>query len=270
MQRRLIALAALALLAAGCLYVYKLEVPTDRTWPAAGLTAASISTLNGRLTVAATADTTVAAAITRRCFGRNRADAEAHIDNIVITDTIADGRLAVVVTAPSDPRNYGADFEIGLPAGIALNLHTSNAAVSVAGARAGITARSSNGAVSLIGTAGPADLTTSNGTVVVAVHTGSITIGTSNGAVECDLALLDPTGHCRIETSNGRVTLRLPADVSARFELTTSNADVTVAAGFGSVSYTRSERTRKSGAIGSGAAELTITTSNGDIIVQPR
>ncbi|MFO7675205.1 MAG: DUF4097 family beta strand repeat-containing protein [bacterium] len=271
MKNRLIALAALALVATGCLYIYKLEVPANRTWPAADLTAAAFHTLNGTVEVATTADTTVSAAITRRCFGRNRADAEAHIDDIVITDTITGGRLSVVATAPSaSARNYGADFEIALPAGLALDLRSSNGRLAVVGARSGITARTSNGAVSLTGTAGTTTINTSNGAVAVAVHSGSITINTSNGAVDCDLVLLEATGHCRIETSNGHVTLRLPADVSARFDLATSNGDVTVGTGFGSVSYTVSERTRKTGTIGSGAAEVAVKSSNGSVTLLPR
>ncbi|MFO7639453.1 MAG: DUF4097 family beta strand repeat-containing protein [bacterium] len=269
MLRRIVAFAALAVLATGCLYYYKLEVPSERNWQA-DITSARFRTLNGSVDVLIGTDTTTTALVTRRCFGRSRGDAEGHIDDIVITDTVADRRLDFLVTAPTGPRNYGADLDITLAPAAALELHTSNGAVSIVGVRSGIAARSSNGRLELTGTAGTADLNTSNGAVTVAVHTGSITISTSNGEVACDLALLDATGHCRIETSNDNVTLRLPADVSAGFDLETSNGDITIVPGFGSIEYTLQERTRKTGSLGSGAAALTIKTSNGNITVRPR
>lgn len=269
MSRLLPALAALALLAAGCLYYYKLELPETRSWPAE-LDAAAFHTQNGSVEVTTAADTTTTAFITRRCYGRSRADAEAHIDDIVITDTLADRRLDFRVTAPSGPRNYGANLELNVPRTAALDLHTSNGSITVTGTAADITARTSNGAVTLTGTTGAADINTSNGAVAVAVHSGSIAIVTSNGRIDCDLAQLGATGHTRLRNSNGHVTLSLPADASARFDLETSNGDITITPGFGSVSYTKNERTHKTGSIGSGAAELTIKTSNGDIIVRPR
>ena len=254
MTRLLPALAALALIATGCLYFYRLELPETRTW-SAYLDAAGFQTLNGSIEVTATADTTTSAFITRRCYGRSRADAEAHIDNIVIADTLADRRLELRVTAPSGPRNYGASLELSVPRTAALDLNTSNGSITVTGTAADITARSSSGAVALTGTAGAADISTSNGAVAVAVHSGSIAIVTSNGRIECDLALLEATGHARLRTSNGHITLSLPADASARFDLETSNGDITITPGFGSVSYTREERTHKTGSIGSGRSE---------------
>lgn len=288
MKRLLLALVALALIAGGCLYFYRLEVPETRTWSAA-LDAAAFHTLNGSIAVTTTADTTTTAFITRRCYGRSRADAEAHIDNVVVTDTLADRRLELRVTAPStDPRNYGASLDITLPRTAALTIETSNGSISVTGTAADIAARTSNGAVTLTGTTGGVDISTSNGAVTLTGTTGTAVIGTSNGAVtiavhsgsigattsggriDCDLARLEATGHARLRTSNGRVTLTLPADASAAFDLETSNGDITITTGFGSVSYTKNERTHKIGSIGSGAAELTIKTSNGDIVVRPR
>ncbi len=270
MTRRLSLLAFAALLAAACLYVFKLEVPYPHSYSAAGITDYSTTTKNGTVEMTATADSVISVNITRRCYGRNREDAEAYIDNIVITDTVEGGRLTVDADMPSGDRNYGADFVITAPDSVRVNLHTSNGSLTVTGMTGGGSVRTSNAAVTLTGTSGSFSLSTSNGKVSVRVHTGGVDISTSNGAVDCDLTGLGPTESALIRTSNGAVTLLLPADVSASFDASSSNGEVTVAPGFGSIAYTRQDRDHKTGTIGSGAATIEIETSNGAVIIRPR
>jgi len=259
----------LALLGLACLYTYKLEIPENRSWPASGITAISIATGNGRIAVSAAAETTISARITRHCYGRDKADAEQAIRNVTIFDTIVGTELMLEAEMPSGNRSYGAHFEVTCPESLRLSLTTSNGGVSLTGMRAGADATTSNGSIALLNTAGAMNLATSNGTVTVQVHRGPINVSTSNGAVECDLAQLGPTESATLKTSNAKVTLLLPADVSATFDAKTSSSDVTIT-GFGVVEYEISERAHKKGRIGSGASTLQVETSNADILIRSR
>ena len=257
------------LLSVACLYTYKLEIPETRDWPASGITSISASTRSGHINVAASGSASIAATITRYCYGRNEADAKEAIENVVVKDTIEGSELNLWAEMPGGRRSYGAYYDITAPDSVSLVLSTSNGSITLAGMTGGAHASTSNGDVNLLNTAGDMDLVTSNGGVAVQVHRGGISISTSNGAIECDLAELGPTESATLVTSNGKVTLCLPAGVSASFDAETSNGDIAIT-GFGYVEYEVSERTHKRGLIGSGSSSVTIATSNGDILIRAR
>ncbi len=258
-----------ALLGIACLYTYRLERIEERTWPAAGIATLSAGSRNGAITVTAVDDSLVRGLITRYCYGRDSADAERVLANVTVTDTIVGSVLKVVAQMPAGSRPYGAKFEFTAPDSVLPTLSTTNGSVTVTNMSAGANVTTSNGAVNLTGTAGAADVSTTNGAVTVTVHRGAVVAATTNGKVECDLAELGPTESCLLSTTNGAVTLWLPSDVSASFDLKTTNGDVTVT-GFGAVTYDVSERAHKQGRIGSGASTVTVETSNAGITVRSR
>ncbi len=269
MNKRIGIFFPIAILVTGCLYPYRLEVPETRTWPAEGISSISASTKNGGITVCAAEEPNITAHITKRCYGRNKEDAEKYLKNVVIKDTIISGQLSINTEMPSGNRNYGAEFEISSPESTHLDLSTTNTEISLTNMTAGANLSTSNNAVSLKNTQGQINISTSNGKVLVQVHHGGIEARTSNGEIDCDIAKLDATESIILETSNDKVLLRLPQDVSATFDLTTSNGEITVT-GFNSIRYDTQERTHKTGTIGSGASTITISTSNGDIIICAR
>lgn len=259
----------LALLAVGCLYTYRLEKPETRTYPATDVRQLSVSTKNGKIEVGTTSDTAITAHITRVCYGRDEADAERYLRDVTIEDTISDGALVITARMPAGNRTYGANFEVSVRESTACNVTTSNGSVSVAGLVADIAASTSNGEVKLLDTRGRADLSTSSGKVTVTVHRGAVQARTSNGAINCDLAELGPSDQAMLRTSNGPITLLLPADVSATFDARTSNGAITFE-GFSNIRFDTNENTHKTGQIGSGAAAVSIETSNGEVVVRSR
>jgi DUF4097 and DUF4098 domain-containing protein YvlB len=258
-----------ALLCLCCIYTYKLELPETRTWSTSGIFGISASTRNGQVTVTAAGDTLIKATITRWCYGRDSADAADAVKNVVVKDTVVGDEVRLWAEMPSGRRSYGAHYELNAPESTALSLSTSNGAITLTGMTAGADASTSNADITLLDTRGSAVLSTTNGKVQARVHRGSISIFTSNGTVDCDLAEFGATDVASLATSNGKVTLYLPADVSAVFDATTTNADITIS-GFAQVSYEISERTHKRGRIGSGASDVSIVTSNGDVVVRAR
>jgi len=266
-MRKLVSLVIL--LGIACLYTYRLEREESRTWPAAGIAELSAGSRNGSITVTAAADSLVSAHITRYCYGRDSADAEKVLGNVTVEDTIVGSVLKVVSQMPSGSRPYGCKFEFTAPDTVALSLSTTNGDVTVNNIAAGVNVVSTNGDVALTGTAVSADLSTTNGKLIIQGHSGTVLAATTNGKIECDLAALGPTEGCLLSTTNGAVTVWLPADVSATFDLLTTNSDVTVT-GFGNVSYDVSERSHKKGRIGSGASTVNVETSNAAILVRSR
>lgn len=252
-----------------CIYTYRLELPETRSWPAASLTSLEVTTRNGHIHISPAPDSLLTAHITRWCYGRDSADAARTLGNITLEDTVNSGRLCLLARLPGGSRSCGVHYDLSVPASIPLTLSTSNGTVAVTGITADVSVATTNADIEVMDTRGALNLSTSNGSARIRVHRGSVAVSTSGRAIECDLAELRATESASLVTSNGKITLYLPANVSATFEAITSNGDITIY-GFGLVSYEKSERTHKRGRIGSGASIITLLTSNADILIRAR
>ena len=259
----------ISLLAVACLYTYKLEVPETHTYAAAGINGISVTTENGAVSVAESAATVITVNVLKHAYGRDQEDAEKAIANVVYSGTIVGDELRVKAEMPSGSRPYGAAFTISTPVTTAVTIQTTNGAIDVSNTVGDIAASTTNGAITLTGTDGTASLSTTNGALEVDVHRGGVEGKTTNGAVECDLAELGPAEDVILETTNGTVTLWLPADVSASVDATNTNAGIFVL-GFTSVVYDIQEEHHVRARIGSGASSITITTTNASITVRAR
>jgi DUF4097 and DUF4098 domain-containing protein YvlB len=256
------------LLAVACLYTYKLEVPETHTYAAAGIGRINVTTQNGAVRVAESTATVIRIDVLKYAYGRNREDAEKAMANVVYSDTIVGSELRAKVETPSGSRPYGASFTIAAPDSTNLTLSTTNGDVEVAGLVGNISATTTNGNVELTGTAGTASVSTTNGSLAVSVHSGPLYGATTNGTVDCELAALGPTEDVGLATTNGKVTLLLPDDVSALIDATNTNGFITIY-DFTVVYESQTEHHIR-GRIGSGASSITITTTNGDIVVRRR
>jgi DUF4097 and DUF4098 domain-containing protein YvlB len=245
-------IATLGVMVSGCFFSYILEVPETRTWlEDEGITEIAVSTPNGKITVSSTTATTTTALITRKCSGMDREDAEKYIGNVKITEDITGGKLSLGANTPVyNVRNYAADFEITTPESNILDLATTNGSVNVTG----MTAR--------------AKIRMTNGKIVTNNHSGEIDAVTMNGNVDCDISTL--TAAVSLDTTNGNVTLSLPASASASFDSSTTNGYVTVT-GF-SPDYSMEYSTRKVGTIGTGPSytSVTLNSTNGNVTIQAR
>lgn len=215
-------------------YSFKLDVPETKTWPAVGVLKLDVSTPNGGMDIFVTGADPISAEITRSCRGTDRADAEAHIDNVTVTDSLAGDTLTIAADMP-DPndRSYNAYFDIESSVVEYMNLHIDNGGIGVVD------------------------------------HQGSLDVKISNGDIACVLAALPAAGWTDLETVNGVVILDVPADVSATFDIQVVNGTVTVS-GLDSATYTIDESNHKAGTLGAGDAEINITVSNGEAYLQAR
>ena len=268
MRKQLRRFLPLVLLAAACLYTYKLEVPETHTYAAAGISGLNATTQNGAVSVTASNDSVITVGVLKHAYGRDLEDAEKAIVNVVYSDTIVGDELIVKAEMPSGNRPYGASFTIAAPANTDLSLSTTNGDVSVTSTVGSINASTTNGSVELTGTTGTASVSTTNGRLNVIVHSGAFYGATTNGAVDCDLAALGVAEDVGLATTNGKVTLLLPDDVSAVIEATNSNGLITIY-DFTVIYEVQTEHHLRA-RIGSGASSITITTTNGDVVVRRR
>ena len=128
----------------------------------------------------------------------------------------------------------------------------------------GVDARTSNGPVTLAAASGAVAIETSNGPVTVgATDPVTLHVRTSNGGITFDGPL--QAGDTVLETSNGPVELRLPADAAFSIDATTSNNKVS--SEFASDGATPESELR--GTVGApdqaAGTRITVRTSNGPI-----
>ena len=97
-----------------------------RSWSAQNISFITTITINGEITVTAGTEDTISARITRKCSGKNQDEAKENIKNIVITETLENGRLTLEADMPQDGSYYEADFEITAPASIQLGRKSPN------------------------------------------------------------------------------------------------------------------------------------------------
>ncbi len=269
MKNRLLRALPALLLAVACLYTYKAEESETHSYTGDGVDRMAVETRNGPISVFAVLDSSVTVSVLKHAYGRNRDDAEKALGNVAYSGGIVGDELWARVDMPSGPRPYGAGFTVTAPESIRIALTATNGAIKVSNMVGGIDASSTNGEVVLAGTAGAVRLSTTNGPVDVRVHCGGIDATTTNGRIDCDVAELAPTEAVTLVTTNGGVTLLLPADVSATVDATNTSAAITVL-DFTAVVYEVLLEHHVRARIGSGASRITITTTNAGITVRAR
>jgi hypothetical protein len=250
-NRYLTLLLLAALLVAGCI-VYNVQADRrdTKTWPVAGIAAIDIRADNGAISIRASTDTVISAKITMGCKGTSQADAEAHLADITVGDSMSGTTLYMWGKIPqANARSYNTEFEVSAPATSLLRIETKN------------------GAVTLDSMAGAAVVVATSGAVGTVAHSGSISVEAANGAIDCDIAALDTGEAAALHSANGRVTLYLPAGASFVFDITTTNGKANVT-GFTNANYSTNEATHKTGIVGTGAAAVKLHSENGNVNIQ--
>ena len=227
-----------------------------------------VETFNGAIEVSPASGPDVSAEVERTGEGSDQAKAEADRDAIEVTLEMVDGvallRAVYTPSPESIPSGSGAAVTLLVPAATRLELATSNGSVAVRDISGGVETSTSNGPVTLDGVAGALAIETSNAPVTVsAADPVALAVHTSNGGITFDGALLP--GDTTLETSNGSVELRLPADAAFTIDATTSNADASSEFTIDGVASDG----QLQGTVGApelaAASNLTVRTSNGPI-----
>jgi hypothetical protein len=262
---QLILFALLTAAVAGCGYSHLFEDQGALEPPQTGVNSLDVETGNGFVRVTRVDDTTgIHITYTRRAHGRSREDAEEHVNDIVVSSQVEGGVLKVRADWPDGARTYGCDFNVQMALRIPVDIRTSNGLIAVANTDAPAVLETTNGPIEAAGTSGPTTARSTNGAVRFTGHRGSLDAGTTNAPVTCAVEVLIPSDAVKLASTNGAVTLLVPDETQADFDASTSNAEVTVD-GFPDISYSRTERTHKTGTVNGGGAQITLASSNGDV-----
>jgi DUF4097 and DUF4098 domain-containing protein YvlB len=248
-------------------------------------------TFNGAVDVLTGAADKVEIKVTKRTGGPNQDEADDDLDNIDVRLEQTGNKVVIHVRSinPKPFVNRGAAIEIQVPEGSTLDLRTTNGKVSTVGLVGDTVAHSSNGPIQAQGSRGTLDLETSNGSISVNGGVGKISAKSSNGGIDIvsDNALLAAhTSNGRISyrgklgagdhvlsTSNGSVTVKLPADAAFGLKAKTSNGKITTDFTNESEAPSKKKKPSKSqlsGTFGArqSSALLDIQTSNGSIEIR--
>ena len=125
-----------------------------------------------------------------------------------------------------------------------------------------------NGAVKVLGAGGPVRATTTNGSVEVADAGADIEASTTNGSIRAGYRQAPTAGTQRLNTTNGSVTVTLPADATGDFSASTVNGGIStdfpleVSGRFGG--------RKLRGRLGEGSVRFELSTVNGAVKILKR
>jgi hypothetical protein len=185
------------------------------------------------------------------------------------------------------PQRHSADVTVTVPAGCPTQLGVVNASAIVSGISASISAKSVSGDITLDGVTGNVDAKTVSGDLEargidgeVAFNSvsGGLTLAggvvsrlaakTVSGQITADIDLRDGAG-LKVNTVSGDVAVRVPASASARVDLKSTSGRVR--SGFDGMSPKPGRGpTVLSATIGSGSADLTVSSMTGDVTLLAR
>jgi RNA polymerase sigma factor (sigma-70 family) len=245
-----------------------------------------VETFNGPITVKTGDKDAAKATVTKSAREKTEKAAEEDLKNIEVAMTQEGDTIRVkareVEQAPRGER--GAAVEVQVPPGAAVELHTSNGPVTVAGATGDVTAATSNGAIDVQGGKGKLHLTTKNGKILAEGGTGAVEARTSNGGITIKAENAVVTAHTSngaihftgklgkgdhsFETSNGAIAVTLPRD--AQFHLDAHTSHGVISSGFTLEPADKKRKDTVKGNVGEKpTATLKLRTSNGNVDIQP-
>lgn len=141
-----------------------------------------------------------------------------------------------------------ANFIVELPPNVVVDAQTSNGAVTIDGASAGVRARAMNGTVNATHVSGP-----------VGIHT-------TNGEIHLSADSLGPADSVDVSTVNGMIVAQLPAQTDGAWDLRVTNGVVKSDFALAAESSRRGNR-HLTGQIGSSSRQVRMHAVNGMITV---
>ncbi len=264
----LLAVASLGCGAAINIGRFTAEEAVSQSFEVSGTPRVIVETFNGDIDVVIGTDNTVKADVTKRGAGSTQAAAQDDLKNIQVSMTQDSNTIRIIARRTNQAINIGnsgARANVQVPAGAVLDLRTSNGRLDVNGATGDVTARTSNGRIQITDSTGRLELDTSNGSIEVESDSAVVSAQTSNGQIVFTGALAQ--GNHSFRSSNGRITLTLPASASFRVNADTSNGRVT--SDFFVKQSGGSDEKRLSGTVGENpTSSIEAHTSNSNIEIR--
>jgi len=253
-------LVAAALLLAGAQAAAFAERYTDRiekTLATGPDVAISLGNTNGSVSVEAWDGDSVELVAEKRVEAGNAGEAKKAFEGVDIIIRETSGRVEIETKLPSASqgfvdwilgrgRNASVRYELRVPRGAELELHTVNGNLTTEGAAGLQYLQSTNGRIQVDNAENGVEARTTN---------GSIRVEVSDGAAQPDIEL---------GSTNGGITLYLPDDIEGQINARTVNGRVKT--DLPVTVHGKTQRRRLKGEInGGGASDIEISTTNGSI-----
>lgn len=278
------------LLASGCSIAPRVWIESQETLrlPATQVQALAANTHNGDVAVRPTAagENEIVVVVTKKAGGLTQEDAEACMAAIHLEAPVeGDVQHVRYRWSPAKRSSWGEmiSYNITMPPHLAALIETDNGPITVEDLAGGATLETHNGEITVRGLRGELNAETSNGQIVVENHDGKLVAETHNGEIHAVSTASDfdvtshngdihlnvaeaagqITGH--VETRNGEVQVKLPAEASTQIEASTHNGDITCRPALSDMTSSRNELR---GRLGAGGGKLDISSHNGSIVIE--
>jgi hypothetical protein len=144
-----------------------------------------------------------------------------------------------------------ADFDVEVPANVAVDVSTNTGSVQIDGVTGGVAAHTLNGTIRATNVGGP------------------LSLGAINGDVRLSANSLSPGDSVRLQTVNGSVHAELPATTDGKFDLLTTNGTVSSDIRLPAETSARVRR-HLSGQVGTSTRVVRLHTVNGAVVLTTR
>lgn len=153
---------------------------------------------------------------------------------------------------------------VHLPRKATLRARTSDGSIRLSGVEGNMEVESSDGRIEVDSVSGNLNARTSDGRIIVSGRFDQLDLKTSDGSIEATaLAGSHVTGSWNVHTSDGHVTLKLPASLAADFDVHTNDGHIDL--GLPMTVSGRQERQTVRGKLNGGGGMVTVRTSDGSI-----
>ena len=212
----------------------------------------SVENINGDITITSGTDSRVYISAIKK------AERQDYLDGMEIKVSASDDRIKVRTEHPRNKDSWfsfggnsgSVSYEIVVPENTRLDsIETINGEIEIAGIR------------------GDVSVDTTNGDINLNNLRGSLEADTVNGGIDASFDTLGGDQRIQAETVNGRVTLRLPGNASARIDAGTVNGGID-ADDFGLEADKGFLGRDLDGEIGGGDARINVSTVNGGIKIR--
>lgn len=163
----------------------------------------------------------------------------------------------------SNRNDVSLHFTIHVPNGVHVMSASTNGGVSITGTRGEVQARSTNGNVEVAETRGPVVASTTNGNVRVSTASGPVRASTTNGGIDVRMDAPPSEGDMSFRTTNGSITLTVPANFNAEIAMSTTNGSLNT--DFPLTVQGQINRRNLQATLGSGGRRVELRTTNGNV-----
>lgn len=154
-------------------------------------------------------------------------------------------------------------FTVHVPRGVNVYSSSTNGGVSITGTSGEVQARSTNGNVEVAETRGTVVASTTNGNVRVRTASGGVRASTTNGGIDVRMDAPPTEGDMSFRTTNGSITLTVPASFNAEIAMSTTNGSLNT--DFPLTVQGQINRRNLQATLGSGGRKVELRTTNGNV-----